>query len=61
MTRTIEVLGTPHGVNVQRKYKTVWIAVGEYAGRRIEVKARSESDAVAAWREACAAATLSKD
>lgn len=49
MTRTIVVLGKPQKVNVQRKYKSVWIAVGEYRGRRIQVKERTESDAVAAW------------
>ena len=49
MTRTIEVLGKPHEVNVQRKYKSVWIAVGEYRGRLIQVKERTETQAVAAW------------
>jgi hypothetical protein len=43
------VLGKPQVVNVQRKYKSVWIAVGEYRGRRIQVKERTESEAVAAW------------
>ena len=49
MTRTIELLGKPHELNVQRKYKSVWIAVGEYQGRRIVVKERTETQAVAAW------------
>lgn len=49
MTRTIDLLGKPHQVNVQRKYKSVWIAVGEYGGRRIEVRERSEDQAMAAW------------
>ena len=49
MTRTIDVLGKPHEVNVQRKYKSVWIAVGEFQGRRILVKERTETDAVVAW------------
>ena len=49
MTRTIELLGKPHELNVQRKYKSVWIAVGEYQGRRIVVKERTETQAVDAW------------
>jgi hypothetical protein len=49
VTRTIDLLGKPHQVNVQRKYKSVWIAVGEYGGRRIEVRERSEDQAMAAW------------
>ena len=49
MTRTIEVLGKPHPVNVQRKYRSVWVAAGEYKGRRIEVAERTEGGAMAAW------------
>jgi hypothetical protein len=49
MTRTIDVLGKPHEVNVQRTYKTVWIVVGEYGGTRIQVTKRSEQQALAAW------------
>ncbi|HWN37770.1 MAG TPA: hypothetical protein VNP02_04685 [Gammaproteobacteria bacterium] len=49
MTRTIDVLGKPQEINVQRKYKSVWIAVGEYQGRRIEVRERTENQAMAAW------------
>ena len=51
MTRTIDLLGKPQEINVQRKYTTVWIAVGEYMGRRIQVKERTESEALAAWLE----------
>jgi hypothetical protein len=49
VTRTIDVLGKPQEINVQRKYKSVWIAVGEYHGRRIEVRERTENQAMAAW------------
>jgi hypothetical protein len=49
VTRTIDVLGKPQEINVQRKYKSVWVAVGEYRGRRIEVQERSENEAMAAW------------
>jgi hypothetical protein len=43
------VRGKPHEINVQRKYRSIWIATGEYKGRRIEVKERSEDQAMAAW------------
>lgn len=49
MTRTIDVLGKPQAINVQRKYRSIWIAVGEYQGRRIQVKERTENQAMAAW------------
>jgi hypothetical protein len=49
VTRIIQLSGRPQEINVQRKYKSVWVAAGEYRGRRIEVKGRSESLAVAAW------------
>ena len=42
----------PYKVSVHSKSKTVWVAVGEYQGQRIEVKGRTESQAVASWREA---------
>jgi hypothetical protein len=57
MTRTIYLSGKAHDVNVQRKYKSVWLAVGEWMGRRIEVKERSEEAAVAAWVAAVTAQT----
>jgi hypothetical protein len=52
LTRTVYVLGTPQEINVQRKWKTVWIASGDYAGKRIEVKGRTEEEVVAAWQRA---------
>ena len=42
-------------MNVQRKYRSVWIAVGDYRGARIEVKGRTEAQAVAAWQRAAEA------
>jgi hypothetical protein len=48
------VWGKPETVSVYRKSKTVWIARGNYMGKHIEVKARSESAAVGSWREAAA-------
>lgn len=52
MTRTIDLSGKPQEVNVQRTYRSVWIAVGEYKGERIEVRDRSEADVIAAWQRA---------
>ena len=49
MRRTIDVLGKPQEVNVQRKYRSIWIAVGEYQGRRIQVQERTENQVMAAW------------
>jgi len=53
--KTIYVQGTPHLVNVQRKYRTMWVAAGVFLGIRIEVKARSEAEVVAAWQRAAEA------
>jgi hypothetical protein len=52
MEHTILVWNTQVKVAVHQNSKTVWIAVGEYMGERIEVKARTESQALAHWREA---------
>jgi hypothetical protein len=35
---TVKVWDKPHIITVYQKSKTVWIAVGEYMGRRIEVQ-----------------------
>jgi hypothetical protein len=42
----------PHEVQVYQSSKSVWIAVGEYMGERIEVKDRSESTALKRWKDA---------
>jgi hypothetical protein len=52
MKTTVNVWDEPHEITVNQKSKTVWIAVGEYMGQRIEVKGRTESQAASAWREA---------
>jgi hypothetical protein len=49
MTRTIIASGQRVNVNVQRKYRSVWVVAGDHMGRRIEVKKRSEGEALAAW------------
>lgn len=48
----VNVWDKPHEVTVYQKSKSVWIAVGEYMGERLEVKGRNESQALSVWREA---------
>ena len=49
---TVQVWSEPQQVTVYQKSKSVWIAVGTYMGKRLEVKGRSESQALGSWREA---------
>jgi hypothetical protein len=48
----VEVWDVPHTIMVYQKSKAVWLAVGDYMGRSIEVKAHNESSAVKRWIEA---------
>jgi hypothetical protein len=48
----VEVWGQPQLVTVYQKSKSVWVAIGQYMGERIEVKGRSETQAIGQWREA---------
>jgi hypothetical protein len=50
--RKVSVWGKPHIVSVHQKSKSVWVAVGDYLGERIETKGSSEGAAVKRWREA---------
>jgi hypothetical protein len=52
MKHTVNVWDEPHEIAVRQKSKSVWIAVGEYMGKRLEVKGRTESQAANNWREA---------
>ena len=52
LTRTVEVWGKKYEISVHQKLKTVSIAVGEYMGESLRVEGRTESQAVAAWRDA---------
>jgi len=52
MEYTVEVWGHPHDITVYQKSKSVWIAVGNYMGERIEVKASSPSSAAKHWAQA---------
>ena len=52
MKHTVLVWDKPHEISVDQKSKSVWIAVGEYMGERLETKGSSESSALKHWREA---------
>ena len=52
MKLMVKVWDEPHEIDVYQKSKSVWIAVGEYMGERLEVKGRTESQAANNWREA---------
>ena len=49
--RTVHVWAIPHVITVSQKSETVWVAVGDYMGERIEVKG-SSADVTAKWVEA---------
>lgn len=48
----VMVWGKAYEITVYQKSKTVWIAVGEYMGDRIETKGSSPTSAAEHWREA---------
>ena len=52
MKLTVTVWGKQQEIEVYQKSKSVWIAVGEYMGERLEVKGATESQAANSWREA---------
>lgn len=52
MKHTVKVWDEQHEIAVNQKSKSVWIAVGEYMGERLEVKGRTEVQAVNNWQEA---------
>ena len=52
MDVTVTVWDRQYEISVYQKSKSVWVAVGTYEGQHIEVKGRSQSQAVSSWREA---------
>lgn len=52
MEVTVTVWNTQVKISVHQNSKTVWVAVGEYLSERIEVKGRTQTQAISAWREA---------
>jgi hypothetical protein len=51
MERTVHVWAIPHVITVYQKSGTVWVAVGDYKGERIEIEG-SSADVAAKWVEA---------
>jgi len=49
---TVTVWSTSHTVTVYQKSKSVWVAVGDYLGERIETNGRSAGSALALWKDA---------
>ena len=49
--RSVHVWAIPHVITVHQKSATVWLAVGNYRGERIEVEG-SSADVAAEWVEA---------
>lgn len=52
MDRSVNIWGEAFIVSVDQKSKTVWIAVGDHLGKRIQRTGRTASDAVRAWKAA---------
>lgn len=50
--RTVYVWDKPCTVSVDRKSKSVWVAVGDYMGASFRVEDRSEGAALKRWCEA---------
>lgn len=42
----------PIEITLVKKSKTVWVAVGEYMGKRVEVQGRTANSAASVWRDA---------
>jgi len=49
--RTVLVWDSPHKIRLYQMSNSVWIAVGEYLGERIEVKRQTERAALSGWVE----------
>jgi hypothetical protein len=50
--RTVLLYDTPCTITISHPSKTVWIAVGDYRGGRIEVKGSSPNNAAKHWVDA---------
>lgn len=48
----VTVWDKPHEITVHQKSKSVWVAVGDYMGKRLEVTGRSQTQAINSWRDA---------
>jgi len=52
MKQTVRVWDQPQEITVYQKSKSVWVAVGEYMGERVETKGSSASAAAKHWQDA---------
>ena len=50
--RTVLLYDTPCTITISQPSKTVWVAVGDYRGERIEVKGSSANNAAKHWVDA---------
>jgi hypothetical protein len=48
----VTVWSQSHTASVYQKSKSVWVAVGDYMGERIETKGSSAGSALTAWKNA---------
>jgi hypothetical protein len=48
---TVIVCSEPYTIEFYRKYKSVWVASGDYRGTTITVQDQMEGAAVKRWRE----------
>jgi hypothetical protein len=51
MSALVELFGINYEVQTSQLSEFMWIAVGDYYGRRIEGKGRTKLGAIARWRE----------
>jgi hypothetical protein len=51
MKQIVTVWNKRYEISVYQKSKSVWIAVGEYMGERIEGQGRTAMGATASWHE----------
>jgi hypothetical protein len=50
--RTVHVWAIPHVITVYQKSEAVWLAVGDYRGKRIEANGSSADVAANYWADA---------
>jgi hypothetical protein len=50
--RTVLLYDAPCSITISHQSRTVWIAVGDYMGKRIEIKGSSANNAALHWVDA---------
>ena len=51
LERTVRVWGKSHKISIYQKSETVWVAVGDYKGERIEARGSGAASAQKRWVE----------